>query len=77
MLDKVDEIFLPMMPDFPNPVTMTRPFVLAISSSAASISGPIRSMRPRMASASVFRTFMAVCFDMVNHYISYNVQVIG
>src|SRR6478736_2783808 len=48
------------MPDFPMPVTMTRPLQLRIRTTARSNSAPMRSTSASTAAASVCRTLRAI-----------------
>ena len=53
-------IFLETMPDFPIPVTTTRPWQLANNSTARSKVSSSRGIRLAMASASIWRTLRPV-----------------
>ena len=55
----VEAIFWPISPDFPMPVTTTRPLEARISSTARSNSPLIASASARSASASIRMTFFA------------------
>ena len=59
VLDRVAAILRQMMPDLPIPVTITRPVQSRSITTACAKRSSRRSMRPRMASASVRSTFRA------------------
>ena len=63
VLEKVAAIFRPINPDLPSPATTTRPLQEYSSSTAFSKRSSRRSIRPLMASASIWRTRFAVGTD--------------
>ncbi len=60
VLFKVATIFRPIIPDFPIPVTITRPSALSIVFTASAKSGPSLSTTPKMPSASICNTSLAL-----------------
>ena len=66
MLARVADILRPTIPDFPIPVTTTRPRQAKINSTARTKSWSSFGIKLRIASASIFRTSFALSNIIIN-----------